>query len=194
LSDNNYRAALAPLVETFQALGIAYHIGGSVAGVSYGVSRTTIDVDLVVDLQAEQIHPLVLRLRSEYYIDEEMIEDALRDRSSFNLIHFATMFKVDIFILKPTAYDQQAFLRADLKLLDDEPNSPLFFVESVEDVILNKLRWYRLGGGVSERQWSDLTSVMRVQAGALDTVYLRQWASELSVTDLLEQALNEAYH
>ena len=101
------------------------------------------------------------------------------------------MFKVDIFILKPTDYDRQAFLRADLRVLDDAPDSPLFYVESAEDVVLNKLRWYRLGGEVSERQWSDVLAVLRVQAGLLDLAYLRHWSTALGVEDLLARALSE---
>lgn len=187
-----YRAALAPLVEAFHDLGIAYQIVGSVANMAYGVSRTTLDVDLVADLRSEHIHPLVERLQPEYYVDEDMIRDAWRDRSSFNVIHLASMFKIDVFVLKRSEYDQQAFLNADLRPLDDEPDSPLFFVESAEDVILNKMRWYRLGGGMSERQWSDVLGAIRVQAGALDIAYLKRWAATLGILDLLEQALSQA--
>jgi len=111
----NYRTALLPLVEAFQVLGVAYHIGGSVASMSHGVARTTLDVDIVADLRSEHIHPLVDRLVAHYYVDEEMIREAGRDRSSFNLIHLSTMFKVNVFSLKATPYDRQAFLRADLR-------------------------------------------------------------------------------
>ncbi len=186
-----YRAALMPVTEVFQELGIAYHLSGSLAGASHGVSRTTLDADLVADLQLEHIAPLVQRLQQNYYVDAEMIHDAVLARSSFNVIHLPTMFKVDIFILKPTDYDRQAFLRADLRVLDDAPDSPLFYVESAEDVVLNKLRWYRLGGEVSERQWSDVLAVLRVQAGLLDLAYLRHWSTALGVEDLLARALSE---
>lgn len=187
-----YRAALIPLVEAFQALGIAYHIGGSVAGATHGVARATLDVDLVADLQPAHVRPLVERLQHDFYIDEEMIHDALRNNSSFNIIHLDTMFKLDIFVLPRSAYDQQAFLRADLRPLDDEPDSPLFFVERAEDVILNKLRWYRLGGQTSERQWSDVMGILRVQGEALDFEYLNRWAAHLGLQDLLNQALQQA--
>jgi hypothetical protein len=187
-----YRTALQPLVEAFTAIGVAYHIGGSVASMAHGVTRTTLDVDIVADLRQEHIGQLVERLQSDYYIDEDMIEGAVRDRSSFNLVHLPTMFKLDVFVLKWDPYDQQAFLRADLRTLEDNPEAPLFFVESAEDVVLNKLRWYRMGGEVSERQWNDLLGVVRVQAGALDREYLHRWASELGVSDLLERAMTEA--
>jgi hypothetical protein len=34
--------------------------------------------------------------------------------------------------------------------------------------------------------------VLKVQAGALDSAYLRHWAKELDLTSLLEQALTDA--
>lgn len=187
-----YRSALVPLIEAFQALGIAYHIGGSVAGMAHGVTRTTLDVDLVADLRVEHILPLIERIQTDYYADEAVIRGAVRDTASFNLIHLATMDKIDVFVLKRGEYDRQAFLRADLRPLDGEPDSPLFFVETAEDVILNKLRWYRSGGEVSERQWSDVQGTLRVQRGSLDAAYLRRWAQGLAVLDLLERALQQA--
>jgi hypothetical protein len=59
MSEPDYRAAIALLVEVFQTLGVAYHIGGSVANMSYGITRTTLDVDLVADLRVEHIQLLV---------------------------------------------------------------------------------------------------------------------------------------
>lgn len=63
---------------------------------------------------------------------------------------------------------------------------------SSEDVILSELEWYRLGGEVSERQWRDVISALKVCAGDLDLDYLRQWAAELGVADLLERALKSS--
>lgn len=189
--ESSYIPALKPLVDAFITLGIAYHIGGSVASTAHGLMRTTLDVDVIADLRPEHAAPLVENLSAAYYVDEDMIREAIRLRSSFNLIHLASMFKVDVFVLKNTSYDRQAFMRADLRALGDEPDSEVFFVESAEDVILNKLRWFRLGGEVSERQWSDLIGVLRVQRSALDLAYVQRWAVELGVTDLLDRALQE---
>ncbi|HXL36665.1 MAG TPA: hypothetical protein VN954_05625, partial [Ktedonobacteraceae bacterium] len=86
---------LEPLVEALEELGVPYHIGGSVASSLYGLPRLTIDVDIIADLRLEHIRPLVIRLQTNYYIDEDMIRDAIRRRSSFNVIHLDTMLKVD---------------------------------------------------------------------------------------------------
>ena len=66
------------------------------------------------------------------------------------------------------------------------------YVTTAEDIILAKLEWYRLGNEISDRQWRDILGVLKVQAGRLDLDYLRQWAAELNVADLLQRALKES--
>jgi len=65
-------------------------------------------------------------------------------------------------------------------------------VATAEDTVLAKLDWYRMGGEVSERQWRDVLAILEVQAGRLDLDYLRQWAKELRVDDLLERARTQS--
>lgn len=61
-----------------------------------------------------------------------------------------------------------------------------------EDIILAKLPWCELCGRVSERQWLDLTGVIKVQAGALDAAYLERWAGVLGVSALLCKVFADA--
>jgi hypothetical protein len=49
-----------------------------------------------------------------------------------------------------------------------------------------------MGGEVSDRQWRDIIGVLKTRAGELDQAYLRKWAAELKVSDLLERAIKEA--
>ena len=63
---------------------------------------------------------------------------------------------------------------------------------SAEDTVLAKLQWYRDGGEVSDRQWTDVLGVLEVQGQALDRAYLAEWARELGLTDLLRRALDDA--
>ena len=185
-------AALDAVAEAFEKLGITYYIGGSVASSAFGTARATLDIDIVADLRLYQVDPLVESLESEYYIDGDTIRDAIHRRSSFNLVHLETMIKVDVFILRDTDYHKRAFERKRRDTLDEEGESREFYLASPEDIILNKLDWYRMGGGVSDRQWLDILGVMKVQKGLLDTGYLRQWASELKLSDLLDRAFDEA--
>lgn len=183
---------MIPVIDAFEELGVAYYIGGSVASLAHGIYRTTADVDLVADLRMEHARPLKRLLQSTYYIDEDMIRDAIRHRSEFNLLHLDTMFKVDVFIPKTRQFDQEVRRRVQRSKLNIGENTRLFNLESPEDVILTKLEWYRMGGEVSDRQWNDILGVLKVQGTNLDISYLRRWASSLGVADLLERALVDA--
>jgi len=183
-------AAITPIVEALEEFGIPYHIGGSVASSLYGIPRLTIDADLVADIRMEHVRPLIRQLETDYYIDEDMIRDAIRRQSSFNVIHQDTILKVDIFIPKSRLFDQEELYRVQQEVLL-EGTRP-FNVASPEGTILNKLEWYRMGGEVSDRQWNDILGVLKVQGTSLDMAYLQRWAANLNVTDLLERALVDA--
>jgi hypothetical protein len=65
-------------------------------------------------------------------------------------------------------------------------------LDIIEDMILAKLEWYRMGGEVSERQWRDVLGMFRVQGDQLDLAYLQKWAAALRVSDLLDKAIEAA--
>ncbi len=184
--------AMKPVVAEFRRLCVRYYVGGSIASIVYGQSRSTIDVDLIADLGPEHVAPLVEALHDEYYISEGMIVEAIARKSGFNLIHLPTSFKVDVFIVKDREYDRVALQRIRSDSLEDEDPSAQFFVASAEDIVLSKLEWFRLGHEVSERQWIDVLGVLKVQQNALDRAYLTKWATELDVADLLKRAWKEA--
>lgn len=179
------------VVKIFEKLGIVYHIGGSLASSAFGIARATLDVDIIADIKLEQASHIKESLKEEFYLDIEMICDAIKRRKSFNLIHFETMFKVDVFVLKDRAFDRQAFLRRFQKPVSEDASQQLFFA-TPEDIILNKLEWYKTAGGVSDRQWNDVLGVLKVQGTQLDMAYLRRWAKELSISNLLKKVLGEA--
>lgn len=189
--NDDLRAALAPVADALEALGVAYRVGGSVASSALGVGRTTLDVDIVADLPGRHAAVFVALLGDAYYADEDMIRDAIRRRGSFNVIHIPTMMKVDVFVLKQRPFDLAAFARVTRSTLD-EHDARVFPLTTAEDVILHKLEWFRLGDGVSERQWEDVLGVVRIQRDALDRAYLERWARELGIDDLLERAWVEA--
>ena len=184
-------AALDTVIGCFEKLGIAYYIGGSVASSAYGIARATMDVDLVANVKIRQVNRLVKALEADYYIDAEMIRDAIHRSTSFNLIHLETMIKIDVFIVKDEPYDSKALTRRQPDTLDEE-SSRKFYLSSPEDIILNKLQWYQRGGRVSQQQWKDILGVLKVQADKLDTEYLKYWASRLNLSDLLNRSFDDA--
>jgi hypothetical protein len=179
------------VVEAFNKLEIAYLIGGSLASAVYGVVRTTLDADLVADIRVEHIQPLVDLLHDEFYIDPDMIRNAVQHSSSFNLIHLESVFKIDVFVLQSRPFDRNRMQRRVLQPLGDLPSHQVFF-STAEDMILTKLEWFRAGGETSERQWRDIVGMLNSQSDQLDLDYMQDWAISLSVDDLLQKAIAEA--
>lgn len=182
--------ALLPMVDVLEVLDVTYCIGGSVASSFAGVARATLDVDLVADLHPGHAEPLAEALTPTYYVDVDMIRDAIERRRTFNVIHLATMFKIDVFVMEATAFAHANMARR-VALDVPELGRRLYFT-SPEDIVLHKLLWYAMGGGVSDRQWYDLQGVLRLQADRLDVVHMRRWADSLGILDLLQRALDEA--
>ena len=191
MNGSDLLAALTPVLDVLTRLGVRHFVGGSVASSAHGIARASLDVDVVAELDALHVGRLVAALQDAYFVDETRVHAAVESKRSFNLIHLATMFSVDVFVAKARAFDRSQLARRQLLLLSEEPER-YAYVASAEDTILAKLEWYRLGGGVADRQWRDVLGVIMVQGERLDLVYLRTMAAQLAVSDLLEQALQAA--
>jgi hypothetical protein len=185
-----------PIIVTLQVvailedMNIPYFIGGSMATAVHGVARATMDVDLVVDIQIGQVDILIQKLGDAFYADAEMSRNAISQGISFNLIHKETMFKVDIFGKKDRPFDKSQFDRRVAQPLTTDPEHKAY-IATPEDIILAKLEWFRLGGEVSDRQWKDILNVIQIQGKRLDLEYLREWANQLEIADLLIKALSD---
>jgi hypothetical protein len=179
------------LTDVLDRLGIIYAIGGSMASSAYGEARFTQDADISVqpfDRVAEEFFRLV---KDEFYISEEAMHKALHSRGSFNLIHFESSVKIDLFVQGPSQFEQRLLARRRKAKLSD-PGSRDLDVVSPEDIILLKLRWFDMTGGTSQRQWDDVLGVLAVQGDALDFEYLTASARELGLEELFERARAKA--
>jgi hypothetical protein len=120
-----------------------------------------------------------------------MIREAIRLQSSFNIIHFDSIMKIDIFVLKKREFDREAFKRKKLNVQDIGGSRFEYFISTPEDIILSKLEWFKMGGEVSERQWRDIIGVLKVQENNLDMEYLQKWIDRLDLSDLWERLIEE---
>ena len=182
---------LKNFTDILEQLGILYAIGGSMASSIYGVVRFTQDADITVEPfenRADQFYQL---LRHRYYISREAMNAALIQRGSFNVIHIESAFKIDIFVRKDTAFEQQLILRRKLLRFSDSIGKN-FAVVSPEDIVLLKLRWYRDGGQTSQRQWQDVLEILAVQKKNLDFEYLNRWTVVLGINELFQKTMNTA--
>jgi len=177
------------VARALDALGVAHTIGGSIASSIAGEPRSTVDIDIVAALREPDVPALVSALSADFYVDGEALHRAVRERSSANLIHQSTQLKVDIFVAGGTPLDEQQLRRR--QAVEIGPGRTLH-VHPPEDILLQKLRWYRKGGETSDRQWRDILGIIRVQAQRLDRDYLQVNAPVLGVSDLLARALLQA--
>lgn len=187
MTEPNPWEVAAAVARAFDAIGVRYAVGGSLASSVAGEPRSTVDVDLVVELEPAHVDSLIAHLSERFYIPVERLRRAVRERLSVNLIDQETAMKVDLFIAGGTPLDQEALERR----LPYEPPTMrrTLYIETPEDVLLQKLRWFRKGGEVSDRQWRDVIGIVRVQGPRLDRAYLAHGAGLLGVTDLLDRAL-----
>ena len=173
-------------------LGVPYLVGGSVASSAFGMARTTLDADLVAELETSHVSELVSGLTARFYVDEPMVREAIKHRACFNVVHLETMLKVDVFVRGSSPYDRESFARRVEDRLREDETEPMIWFSTPEDTVLHKILWYQEGHGLSDRQWWDVLGVLKVQAHGLDRAYLEHWARELDITALLSRALNEA--
>ena len=172
--------ALEPVAAAFEALGIAYFLGGSVASSAHGVARASLDADIVAEIEPAHVDRLAQQFAVAYYTPVEQMRTAAKEHRS----------RIDVFVSRRRPFDRSAAARARPQAIGHEAERH-FLIASAEDTVLAKLEWFRLGGGTSERQWWDIVGVLKVGTD-VDRVYLRQWAAALGVDDLLDQALAAA--
>jgi len=183
----------AKIGNILDTLSIPYYVGGSIASSAHGEPRSTQDADIAISIRKEQTQSLMQAMQSEFYISDIAVEDALRGRSSsFNVIHLETAIKADIYLIKPDReYEQSQLSRRQQFYPDDRPELT-FYICSPEDIILQKLIWYRMSRFQSDKQWRDILGVMKLQADSLDRAYLQHWSSQLNVASEIDRAFSES--
>ena len=146
------------------------------------------DVDVVCELTEDDIARFIEMFNRDFYISEPAIRYAVREKSCFNLIHMPSSFKVDVFVSRGRAFDVGCMRRASIQRLGDNRTIDVP-IASAEDSIISKLEWYRLTNETSERQWDDVSRLIRLLGDEADMAYLRQAADSVGVADLLDRLL-----
>lgn len=182
-----FSTTLSAIASVFAKLQIAYLIGGSLASSARGVVRATIDVDILARISEKDAKAFVRTLGPDWYADPEM-RSSLRAGRSFNVIHRSSGQKFDIFPATSEFHESELERATPVRL---GTAGEAFPIATAEDILAAKLEWYRAGGEVSERQWSDILGIVAANP-ALDWVYLRSWAGRLRVDHLLARALEQA--
>ncbi|MEO0349232.1 MAG: hypothetical protein AAF282_04190 [Cyanobacteria bacterium P01_A01_bin.15] len=166
----------------FGTLGVDYYVTGGVAATTYGEPRSTIDLDLVINVSGDALYPLVRALEADgFYVPG--VEDAVSGRmKTLQITDQETIARADLMIGGHEAWDAIKFNRR--RLING------VYLASPEDVVLNKLRWGQ--HSQSEKQWRDVLGVLKIQSASLDFEYMQAWAEQLGLSEDLAKALGEA--
>ncbi len=178
---------LAKVIEKLEMAFVPYMVVGSVAGSYYGISRSTIDIDIVISPDPAQLEHLTSLLKAEdFYLDPLFAQEALKNRSMFNLMDAQSKWKVDFIIQKYNLYHRKAFERRIQAKVQGVP----LFISTVEDIVISKLDWSRLGGSL--RQLEDVAGILKLQHTKMDAEYLKEWIYLLDLSKEWNETLKMA--
>lgn len=167
---------LGRMVKRLDDAGIPCMLTGSFASSYHGRPRATQDIDLVIAPSAEQLRALLRGLPvAEFYADEGAALEALAHESLFNVIDLLTGWKVDLICRKSRPFSRGEFARRQLTTVEGLS----LHVATLEDVMLAKLEWAKLGG--SARQLEDVAALIRIRREDLDRPYLATWIEALDI-------------
>jgi hypothetical protein len=137
-------------------------------------------------LSADHVEPLLDAVADTYYISADALTAAVRDHTSLNLIHLQSGMKIDLFPLSDDPLDVRQISGRQRVTVSEGVD---IWIGAPVDQVLRKLSWFRLGGEVSDRQWRDIVSILRVQGSGLDRVELQRVADSLDLGDLCRRAI-----
>jgi hypothetical protein len=174
-------------VHTLERIGAPYMIIGGFAATMYGITRTTFDIDIVVDLREAHIQALATAYPSpRYYADPEQMRSSIRMGISFNIIDGKRGEKADLSPLTRDSRYRPAFgrrIRYEIKW----PGEGAFMAWCArpDDVIYGKfLAWDE---GRSRKHEADIYDMLVFQyleadpmlANTFDEAYLDAQAQAL---------------
>jgi len=165
------------VLKKLNEMNIVYMITGAYAVSFHGEPRATHDIDLNITMEMKDVDSLYESFKQGFYIDKEMIKDAIKQQNMFNIIHLESSIKIDFWIFQNTAFDKSRLKRRQKDFFLDEP----MFIASAEDVILVKLDWFKKSQ--SEKHFRDALSVLKISKEKLDFDYIEKWTEKLSVSD-----------
>ncbi|MDH3494709.1 MAG: hypothetical protein OEM82_14235 [Acidobacteriota bacterium] len=124
-------------------LAIEYMLTGSMAMAHYAKPRSTADIDIVINVQADEIESFILEFGGDYYIPLDHARESISNGRMFNILHEQSVMKIDCFPLRSDAYQRHAFGRRIRILYTNEFSVSII---SKEDLILSKLQWAKATG------------------------------------------------
>lgn len=174
---------LERVVGELERAGIPYMVTGSFASAAHGRIRATEDIDIVIAPTREQLLAFISAFPADrFYADHHDALESFAHHSQFNVIDFATTWKVDLIFRKDREFSREEFKRRQPHVVAGVP----VYVATPEDLVIAKLEWAKLGQ--SERQIEDVAGIIERQGPKLDRAYIERWVNELSLQSEWQRA------
>jgi len=168
---------LPRIVGVLDAVRVPYMIAGSVASNVHGLERPRSDLDIVIDPEPATLEALVEALpRSAYHGSADAAREALRTRTSFSVVDFATATRIDFIMKKDRLFSR---LEMDRRVRVDLHGCSVYVV-SAEDTIVAELEWSKQQGG-SKTQIQNAADILARRGDALDRAHIERWVGELGL-------------
>lgn len=178
---------LGIVAKILEKLNIPYFVTGGFAVSVWGRPRYTADIDLVIAIERQKLERLaaeLLKIDKYVYISKQAMYEALEKQGEFNFIDSTNGIKVDFWVLKNTIFAKKQMERR----ISKDINGQKIYFASAEDVILNKLIWYK--DSRSDKQMEDIESILTIQTN-LDHGYLESRAKEQNIYEFLQPLLKK---
>ena len=167
------------MVSALQRLQIEFMLVGSLSVNAYATPRSTKDADIELLLSDGDLVRLQGEIDAEFemsrQLEFELVTGSLRNICR----HRKTDFEIELFRLSDDPHHQKRFQRRvtiHLSIFDQPVSIP-----TVEDVIIEKLRWNR------PKDQVDVRNLIALHGEQLDRTYLDSWLKEHQTADLFEQ-------
>ena len=174
---------ITPILDKLQ---MPYFVTGGFAVSVWGRPRATFDIDIVIKMKEPETNKLTKMLReiSEFgYINEDTVREAIRNKGEFNFIDPETGVKADFWVAGGGQDSEEEFSRRKAKKIDSQR---VYFI-SPEDLILSKLRWYKISP--SSRHLEDIESVLKISGDIIDKSYLLKQSQQQDTAEDLDKFL-----
>ncbi|HEX4936431.1 MAG TPA: hypothetical protein VFV33_24790 [Gemmatimonadaceae bacterium] len=159
--------------------GIEYMVTGGVASVIYGHPRLTLDVDLVLRLDARDIeHFAALWPEADFYcppLDVLRVEGAREAHGHFDVVHHETGMRADIDLAGTDELQRWALQHRRVVMIEGEAVQ----LAPIEYVIAYKLRYAHAGG--SDRHLRDVARMLQLNEGGFDRSVLESWIDRMGL-------------
>lgn len=170
------------IINRLESANIPYMLSGSVAANFYTIPRMTRDIDIVVQVQAPDAERIYSLFSGEFYVNKDMIRNAVIERSMFNIIHNEGVVKVDFIVRKDSEYRKLEFERRRSILFEGSKIN----IVSAEDLIISKLYWAK--DSMSEMQIRDVKNLLKTVSG-IDSGYMAKWINTLGLEDIYKEVI-----